>query len=215
MAKIAYDFRLYAVDQTDSWCLEDTPLEGVPAFGVYYILEGEATHICSFEANSRADFLENRFLYPYSADDGAGSQHEQAGDLAYENGGEWTAYFGFVDCKRSRDYVSERLRIVIDSRHIDIDAGAYAESLEKALRWDSPQKAHATARYNACRDAAWEAAREAFSQNYESIPVTDDPAAYERHRRRKVLAQARADARYAAPDLFKTAGVDLPLELRP
>lgn len=184
MAKIAYDFRLYAVDQTDSWNLEDTPLDGAPAFGVYIILEGEATHICSFEAYSRGDFLENRFIYPYSDDD-SDPAHEQAGDLAYENDGQWTSYFSFVDCRRSSDYVSERTRIVIDSRDVEMDPDSYAASLEKALRWESPQAAHATARRDACRDAAWEAAREAFQANYESIPVTDDPATYERHRPRQ------------------------------
>lgn len=214
MAKVAYDFRLYAVDQTDSWNLEDTPLHGVPAFGVYIILEGEATHICSFEANSRGDFLENRFLYPLGDDD-HDPAHEQAGDLAYENDGQWTSYFGFVDCARQGDYVSARTRIVIDSRDVEINADDYAASLEKALRWESPQSAHASARRDACRDAAWEAAREAFQGDYEAIPVTDDAAAYERHRRRQLLAQARADARYAAPNLFDRAGIELPLELQP
>jgi hypothetical protein len=45
----------------------------------------------------------------------------------------------------------------------------------------------------------------------DSIPVIDDPAAYERHRLRKVLAIARANERYAAPTLF----ADLPLALHP
>lgn len=207
MALIAYDFRLYAVDQTDSWNLEGTPLDGAPAFGVYFILEGEATHICSFEANSRADFLENQFLYDY--DDEAA--HKQANDLASESGGDWTSYFGFVDVKRSRDYVSERMRIVIESRDVEINADEYAAAFAHASRWETPQKAHADARRDVCRDAAWEAAREAYSQNMDSVSVIDDPAAYERHRRRKVLAQARADERYAAPTLF----ADLPLALHP
>jgi hypothetical protein len=210
MAKVSYTFRLFAVDQTDFWNIPDTPLDGAPAFGTFIICEGEATHICSLTPSTRADFLENRFRYDY-ADEAA---HAQAGDLMDESGGEWTSYFGFVDCKAARDYVSAPLRVTIDTREIDIDPEEYREVLERALRFESPQKAHATARYRCASAAAWEEAREDFQSNSPAIPVVDDDAAYERHRRRRLMEAARYAARYES-NLFRAAGVDLPLTFAP
>jgi hypothetical protein len=210
MAKVAYTFRAYASDESENWSLEGTPLEGVPVFGIYFILEGERTHICSFTPSSRAEFLHNEFLY--DCDDEAA--HEQAGDLIHENGGEWTSYFGFIDPKYNADYLSAPLRVVIDTRDIDYNADEYREYVEAAERFESPQKAHATARYNVAREAAYEAAREAFQGDWPNIPVLGG-AAYERHRRKLALRAAEYEARYAAPNLFGAAGVPLPLEMRP
>lgn len=215
MAKHRFTFRAYAVDETDHWCLDDTILAGVPAFGVYLILEDEATHICSFERSSRAEFLHNVFLTETE------EQHEEAGDLIHESGGEWTSYFGFVDCqaKAKRPYLSERHHFTLDSRDYDLDPEEYQEHRQRALRWESPQKAAATARYNCLREYAWEVAREWMSCNQPSIPVIDDPDAYEAHRRRKVLAEAKHaewQARhYGNRTLFDHAGIEAPLALAP
>lgn len=211
MALVSFTFRAFAVDQTDSWVLEKTPLEGVPAFGVYVICEGEATHLCSLDASTRADFLYNAFLYP-TEDEAA---HEEAGDLMHEDGGEGTTYFGYVDCKRSSDYVSTPLRVTVDTRDLDYSPHDYAASVAAWKdKGNTLQEAHALARRSMARDAAWEEATEALNADCRHIPVTDEPAAYERHRRRKVMAQARSDERYASPTLFASAGVPLPLEMR-
>lgn len=209
--KLSYDFRAYATDESDHWELADTPLAGVPVFGVYLFCEGEATHICSFTPSSRVDFLENIFLTETE------EQHEEAGDWIHENGGEPGSYFHLIDAKRERRYCSEPVRVTIDSRDYDLDPEELRREYEHARRFESPQAAAYTARYRLCRDHAWEAANEEFQCNgIPSIPVLDDPREYEAHRRAKVLAEARAHERsYGPPGLFRAAGIEAPLALGP
>lgn len=223
MAKHKFTFRAYAVDETEHWNLPAI-LAGVPVFGLYLIMPGEATHICSFQASTRADFLENVFLLPpeaYEDDDTRGSgqsaQCDAAADLAHNDGGESGSYFDFVDCaaKGQQPYLSEPVTFTLDSRHYTLDAEEYAAQVARAKRFESDQKAHATARYNCLREHAWEVAREWFSGNAMHPPVLMSDDAYGAHRERKVMCEAATHERYhGAPPLFAFGGIAAPLALR-
>lgn len=215
MALHSFHFRTYASDETESWELPDA-LKGATAFGLYFFLEGEATHICSFEANSRVEFLENVFV---GADDEEAAEEErQNGDLTYENGGEWTSYFSFVDVAnpRTQPYIGKRETFTLDSRDYTLDADAYADQLAKSRRFGvSDQQAHADARREGLREFAYEVAREAFSANSPSEPpVCWGGKALATHKARKALRKAEADERYnGGPPLFAAAGIIAPLVL--
>jgi hypothetical protein len=218
MAKHTFIFRTYAADQTDSWTLPDG-LAGATAFGLYFFLEGEATHICSFEANSRVEFLENVFLG--ADDEEAAERIRDRGDLAYENGGEWTSYFGFIDVTSpaAAPYIGPRESFTLESADYDLDPEEYAGQLAKSLRFGaSPQQAHADARRACLREFAYEAAREEFGMNSPGEPpILSGGAALEAHKARLALRAAEYAERRGEPTapLFAAAGVAAPLALHP
>lgn len=216
MAKHTFHFRTFATDESDSWNLPPA-LAGATPFGLYFFLEGEATHICSFEANSRMEFLENVFVDP--ADPEAADAELDSGELQYENGGEWTSYFGFQDPRffKGNPYVGRRESFTLDTRDYQIDREAYAAAYARSLRWNSPQKARADAEYDCLREFAYEAAREEFGCNSpHQPPILWGGAVLAEHKRKLALSHARADERsYGPPPLFAAAGITAPLATRP
>jgi hypothetical protein len=218
MAKHSFHFRTYASDETENWNLPDA-LKGATAFGLYFFLEGEATHICSFEANSRVEFLENAFIEP--ADPEAAERELDRSDLRHENGGEWTSYFDFIDVgnPRTAPYIGKRETFTLDTNDYDLDAEEYAATVAKSLRFGvSHQQAHADAQRACLREFAYEAAREEFGCNSPSEPpVLFGGKALADHRRRAALRRAEYAERHgqtSAP-LFAATGVAAPLALPP
>jgi hypothetical protein len=218
MAKHSFHFRTYASDETENWTLPDA-LKGATAFGLYFFLEGEATHICSFEANSRVEFLENVFVEP---DDPEAAERElDRSDLRHENDGDWTSYFGFIDVAspRTAPYIGERETFTLDTRDFTLDPDEYAGQLEKSLRFGvSYQQAHADAQRACLREFAFEAAREEFGCNSPSDPpiLRGGEVLAEHHRRAKLRAAEYAErhGQTTAP-LFQAAGVTVPLATGP
>jgi hypothetical protein len=218
VAKHTFHFRTYASDETENWNLP-AAMTGASAFGLYFFLEGEATHICSFEANSRVEFLENVFL---NADDPDAMQAHLDGpgdDLRTENGGEWTSYFGFIDVTRKSvaPYIGPRESFTLDSNDYTLDAELYAATVAKSLRFHvSPQQAHADARRECLREFAYEAAREEFGMNSPSEPPVFGAAALAAHKSRAAMRAAEYEERHTGgPPLFAAAGISAPLALSP
>lgn len=218
MAKHTFHFRTYAADETANWTLPDA-LKGATVFGLYFFLEGEATHICSFEANSRVEFLENAFIEPDDPD--AAERELDRGDLQHENDGEWTTYFGFIDVSdpRTAPYIGKRESFTLDTRDFTLDAEEYAAVLAKSLRFGvSYQQAHADAQRACLREFAYEAAREEFGCNSPSEPpVLWGGAALREHHRRAALRRAEYAELRGQPTapLFAATGVAAPLALPP
>lgn len=217
MAKHTFHFRTYAADETENWNLPPA-LTGATAFGLYFFLEGEATHICSFEANSRVEFLENVFL---EADDEDAAEHlRQNGDLQHENDGQWTSYFGFIDVTnpRTAPYIGERESFTLESADYDLDPELYAATVAKSLRFNvSHQQAHADARRECLREFAYEAAREEFAMNSPNEPpILAGGAILAEHHRRAAIRAAEYAERRGEPTapLFAAAGVPAPLDPR-
>lgn len=218
MAKATFTFRAFAKDESDSWSLP-APIRGAVPFGIYMIAEGEGTHICSFTPSSGAEFLRNDFNLD-GCDDPEGAEAYLQNDpenLTHENGGETFTYFGYVDCDdpANRPYLSEPLKITMDSEVDSWDQDAYDSALEKHLRWESPQKARALAQRAALREAAWEAAREEMNANWPSCPVTDGEA-FRLHRARRLRAVTESLERYqgSTAPLLASQGVPAPLDIR-
>lgn len=210
MAKHSFVFRTYATDETANWNLPDA-LKGATAFGLYFFLEGERTHICSMTPSSRVEFLENYFLG--ADDEEAAEKVRENGELAYECDGQYTSYFGYIDATRPSPYIGPRQTFTLDSNDYELDAELYADLVAKGLRYgDSPQKAHADARYGCLRDFAYEVAREEFGMNHPSEPAVLWPAGFEAHKLRKAVREAE---RAGPPPLFATAGVDAPIAIGP
>jgi len=219
MTKHSFVFRTYASDETEHWNLP-AALAGATAFGLYFFLEGEATHICSFTPNSRVEFLENAFIGADCEDRAQAYLDGPGDDLRNECGGEWTSYFEFIDVKSSRSapYIGDRVTITLDSNDYDLDADEYAATVAKSLRFGvSPQQAHADARRECLREFAYEAAREAFGCNSPPEPaVMFGGAAFKEHLRRKaVRAAEREERENGPPPLFAFGGVVAPIATGP
>lgn len=214
MGKHSFTFRTYATDETEHWNLPDA-LKGATVFGLYFFLEGEATHICSFEANSRMEFLENVFLTPDDPEAAEAYLDGPGDDLRNENGGEWTSYFGFVDVSSPsvQPYIGPADRFTLDTADFDIDPDTYREAFEHARRHYSPQQARAIAERECLRDYAYEAAREEYNANSPAEPpVCWGGAALDEHKRRKAVRKAE---RAGPPPLFAAAGVPVPIATSP
>jgi hypothetical protein len=216
MAKHTFLFRTYASDETENWNLPDA-LNGASAWGLYFFLEGEATHICSFTPSSRVEFLENVFLDPENED--AAEKLLENGDLQHETE-QWTDYFGFIDVKspRTRPYIGPREPFTLDTRDYDLDSELYAATLAKSRRFNvSEQQAHADAQRECLREFAYTAAREEFGCNSPAEPpVLMDSKVRAEHHRRAALRKAEAAERYNGPPaLFSHAGIAAPLATRP
>lgn len=160
-----FHFRCFAVDETKNWTLPE-PLTGAPAFGLYLFCEGEATHVCSLTPASRADFLRNIFLTEFAADPAAAEAFLQDGGdgLEYENAGDASIYFAFIDPENPRHapYVTDRITVTLD-------ADDYEDSDEGR---------------EAMRNDAWEEAREEANANHRDPPVVF-PAGYQAHLERR------------------------------
>lgn len=217
MAKATFHFRTFATDESDNWTLPDQ-LRGCSVFGLYFFLEGEATHICSLTPSSRVEFLENVFL---GADDEESARDYLDGpgdDLRNESGGEWTSYFGFIDpsAPSRSPYMGPRESFTLDSRDYDIFPAAYREAYQDRLRWNSPQKAAALASYDCLRDFAYDLAREEFGANSPGEPDVLTAAGLAAHRTRKALREAETrERREGPPGLFAWANIAAPLALSP
>lgn len=134
-------FFLIAFSETHCWA--ELPAGCTGAFGVYLVCEGEGTHICSMTPSSRADFMENVFVgLDYHAQDAETQQWID--ENRFNDGGESTTYFGFIDR--------------------DLNLSRCSELREFESDEEDPEKA---------RDDLWEQARESFQANDAGIPCLE------------------------------------------
>lgn len=179
-----FGFRTYASNDSGHWYLEETPLKGVPVFGLYLIREDEASYICSLTPSSRADFLQNVFAYPDQSDapkvNGYGQSaievymDGEGAELAYQNDAA-TEYFGYFGDRAALDRrqaekgdVSERIAVSVSVLEVDLSAlNAHAASpvdpgaSDAFSDWPTCQAAF----YKTAAETAWENAREYVQGN--------------------------------------------------
>lgn len=136
-----FSFRVVAINETKHW--RELPLDCTQARGLYLVCEGEATHCCSLTPSSRADFIENEFL---GVDvDSSPALMQWVEDNQFENGGEPSTYFEFIDFATTTRKHSQAISITIDPDDHDGD--------EEKMR-----------------EAAWEEAAEYVRGNSQYVP---------------------------------------------
>ncbi|AFU87894.1 hypothetical protein CcrColossus_gp024 [Caulobacter phage CcrColossus] len=174
-------FRTYAVNDTEHWNLAGTPLEGVPAYSLYLIREGEQTYMCSLTPSSYAYGIQNVFLYPDQEGLPAVNEYGQTAVEAYmdaENP-EYEAvedtYFGYMGDREALDRreaeegdVSERLSFDKSVFRVDLstlDGFAASPANPRETTAFADFETLAAAFYKAACDSAWEDAKEYVSGN--------------------------------------------------
>jgi hypothetical protein len=174
-------FRTYAADETEHWNLADTPLAGVPMFGLYAFKEGERTYCCSLTPSSWAIALENIPCYPDQETAPKVNEYGQSAIEAYLDANDVRGealedtYLGFFGDRADLDKrCAERGDV---SEPVSFDASALRVDLAKladhAAGPANPDQTDefadfATLRaavYKTAADDAWEAARDYFSGN--------------------------------------------------
>lgn len=181
----AYDFgfRVYAQDDTEHWNLAGTPLDGIRAFSLYVIREGERTYVCSMSPSSFAYGLENEFAYPDQSDEPKVNGYGQSAIEAYMDGegshlrneGVEDTYFGYFGDRDALDRreaergdVSERVAFDVSALAVDLSALAdHAGSPVDPDNGDAfrDMETLAAAFAKAAADEAWEDAKEYFAAN--------------------------------------------------
>jgi len=186
-------FRVVAIDETHNWDADTLAKYHIAAaFGVYAIREGEATHCCSFQADSWAIALENVFIFDFDLDPSLRSKVIDE-NIELCNGRDGDQYLladirslpvnaGLTDEGLDDCYLSFIDPATYDSRFLSapVNLGLDAREYKGGLKGD------------AYHEAIWEDAREYFSGNgFPCIPVLEyDGIAY-----REYLAEQAAKRR--------------------
>lgn len=176
-----FGFRTYAENDTEHWNLAGTPLDGVPAFSLYIIREGERTYCCSMSASSYAYGVANVFCYGDQSDEPKVNDYGQSAIEAYmdaenpEQEGVDHTYFGYFGDRDALDKretergdVSER--VSFDGSALEVDLGALGDHAGSPVDPDQNDafadiETLGAAFAKVAADAAWEDAKEYFSGN--------------------------------------------------
>ena len=168
-------FFVLAKNETGYW--GDGVLEGhqiETAFCLYLIRKGENTHLCSLTPASRADALQNAFIFA----EGATEAQIEAGRsaLEYEMGGETTTYFepAIDPAKIDARFISEMIEIDIDevAEGLDPNSDAYRDAIWEAACDAVNESCYEPAILSREVYDAWEA-DEAAKRRAENRPVVD------------------------------------------
>jgi hypothetical protein len=110
MTTVTREFFTFANNETEFY--GELPPHTEKAFGLYLVMKGETTHLCSVQASSFAHGLQNLFIAKDGKDDALNEFIDRNGEWEYESVDD--TYFGFIDHESYGDRVSETVEISID-----------------------------------------------------------------------------------------------------